>query len=767
MGNMIKAIEHAFWLGTEQCSYLIHINKAGKPVCAYFGAKVPLSEDISAFLEKDGPSNGRRVIYDKEKDPNCSLDDIAAEFSLPHKGDQHNPSLLLENSDSFVFDFVYESYEIKEAGPVEGLPSPRGGEELILILRDQRMEAELDLHYLVYEEGVIGRYVEIKSSKKVLCRKAMSYQLVLPNENFILESSYGNWAGEFQKDEAKLTHMGYFFGSDTFASGDNHNPLFFLKSGDSSAEHGSVYGFNLIYSGSHREEVEVNSFSRVRVSAGLSPQHFAWEIDKEKPFVTPVAILAYSDKGMNGVTAIFHSFIRGRVIPEAHRQDLRPVLYNNWEGTYMKFNEGKILSLARKAKKLGIELFVLDDGWFGHRDADNSSLGDYSVYKKKLPGGISGLSKKIHKMGMLFGLWFEPEAVSVDSDLYRAHPDWAISDGIHPNSEGRNQLLLDLTKPEVRDYLFEHLHRIISEAKLDFIKWDQNRPLSDIPGGEGGFVHRYILGLYELLGRVREAHPDLWMENCASGGGRNDLGMFSYFDTGWVSDDTDSFERASIQANMIKGYPACVMSNHVAAKTSHQLLRKTSLGTKFDVASIGVLGYELNLNDLDPIDKKELAAQIETYKKYRAAAQFGEVHVLAEKEDGRIIVSSIKDGQALASYCNVLQTPHPAMEKLPLAGFEAGKTYEFAVRPEKYDPRRFGSLINMILPFHVKEEGKLVNVVSRRYAMDAEKFSGTMDGEALNAGALTLGPQWAGTGLGENVRVLGDFGARLYLFDAK
>ena len=477
-------------------------------------------------------------------------------------------------------------------------------------------------------------------------------------------------------------------------------------------------------------------------------------------------VLTFSNEGVNGISHHFHRFVNLHVIPEPFSYVDRPVAYNNWEATYFKFSEAKIKGLMKIAADIGVELFVLDDGWFGHRDTETSSLGDWKIYKKKLPHEIKGLADFAHKKGMKFGLWFEPEMISVDSDLYAAHPEYAVSDGIHTPSEGRHQLLLDMTNPEARDYLFDCLKAVIGDAGVDYIKWDYNRIFADLPVS-GSYAHDFILGTYALLGRLREEFPNLIMENCASGGGRNDLGMFSYFCQGWVSDDTDSFERAKMQQAMAIGYPQSVLSNHVAAKTSHQMLRKTSFGTKFDVAAIGILGYELDISALDPLDLKEIKAEIAYYKEHRHLFQFGQYDVLQELEEGALIVEVSDGKEAEISYVNFLQTPHPGIETLKPVNLERETTYVYKVRKEDIDFRRFGSLINMVSPVHMKEEGKLVNFISRRFGFGNEKFQGDIHGSMLLAGGLKLARQWAGVGMNDQTRILLDFGARIYRFVPK
>lgn len=765
---MIKQNGNLYLISTLATSLLLRVNDNGKVTTEYYGRRLKEDADLRALLTRYGAPKGRSVIY-APAEPNLSLHDMPSDFSSPLKGDYNNPSIVLEGEATFLYDFVFASSRLGPVEKMKGYPTPHGGEsELTLLLEDKSSQAELELHYLCFEKSdVIGRYVKIvnRASSPLHVKKAASMQLVLDDKGYELISYYGNWIGEWSKDLTPVSHFRYAFDSNTGSSCDYREPFFMLKRKSASHRFGEAYGFNLIYSGNHLEEVEMNSYGQIRIQNGISPLYFDAALMQGESFLTPLSVLTYSSEGTNGIAHRMQDFVRQSVLPKEWAAKPRPVLFNNWEGTYFKFDEAKILSLVKEAKRLGCELFCLDDGWFGKRNDDKSSLGDWFVNEKKLPHGIVGLAKKIHKLGLGFGLWFEPEAISPQSQLYQAHPDWAIKEPGHAPSLCRNQLTLDLTKPEVRDYIVASLSSLIGPAAIDYIKWDYNRVISDLPCRDGLFFHKYILGLYEVLERLREKFPALQMENCASGGARNDLGMFSYFCQGWVSDDTDSFQRAIMQANAGHALPPCVLSNHVAAKTSHQLLRKTSLGTKFDVAAMGTLGYELNLADLDPIDKKEIKAQIAFYKKHRDTLQFGTWDLLDEIEEGnRIVLELHSQEEALVSYVLGVQRPCVKQETLPLTGLHEEKVYFYRVRDELNDFRKFGGLINMVAPIHVKEEGKLINFIARRYGMEIEKFQGSLLGSALNADALRLPLLWSGTGVGPDVRVLGDFGARLYLF---
>ena len=404
----------------------------------------------------------------------------------------------------------------------------------------------------------------------------------------------------------------------------------------------------------------------------------------------------------------------------------------------------------------------MDDGWFGNRNDDTHGLGDWTENLKKIPGGLKGLADHAKKLGMGFGIWMEPEMVNEDSDLYRAHPDWIIKDGFHQPLKSRHQWTLDLSKPEVQRYVVDSVCRVLGSADISFLKWDYNRNMCDLPA-DGAFQHEYILGLYAALKEIKERYPNVLFENCASGGNRFDLGMLSFFPQSWMSDDSDSFERMRIQSDASLGYPLSVMSNHVSAKTSNQLLRNTPLDIKFDVACFGVLGYELDINDLYPIDSEIIEKQVAYYKENRKVFQFGEYRVLRDFSEGELMMIQVTDGETtfVGQYNQIAQIN--AEEGFLLAhGLEPEAKYSYEVRPVKINLKKFGALANQIAPIHLREEGNIIGIISRHKAMDGEKDEGVVSGSALNAGAVKLARQWSATGYNDKVRLLGDFGGRLY-----
>ena len=664
---------------------------------------------------------------------------------------------------------------MREPKPLEGLPTPHdANEELVLFLKDEKANVVIELHYLVFEkENVIARNVVIvnESELELSVLKALSYQLDLVNKEFELTTLAGSWASEMNQQTQLLVEGKYSIESRTGFSSARFNPFFMLKERKATLNYGEVYSFNLVYSGNHLEEIELNHNCLVRVEAGINPFCFDIKLQKGERFETPYAVLTYSDKGINGARLNMHHFTNNHVIPSQWNNTIRPVVINNWEGTYFKFTESKLLALANDAKKYGAELFVLDDGWFGARNSDTAGLGDYNVNKKKLPGGLAGLSKKIHKKGMKFGLWFEPESVNPDSDCYRAHPDWAVKCVDREPSLGRHELILDLSKKEVQDYLINSVSGILNSAQIEFVKWDMNRNISDITFSDyepGEFYHRYMLGLYRVLRELTKMFPNVLFEGCASGGNRFDLGILSYFPQIWASDDTDAHERITIQSGYYLGYPQSTVSAHVSCSPSHQLLRRTPIETRFNVAMFGVLGFELLFNELDKLEKKKCKQLIEVYKANREYFQFGDFYELDAYTENfhKWQVLSKDKKTSIIGHFNVLQLTHAPETILNANSLLDEQKYTVGVVALEHNIKEFGGLINMLTPIHLNPNGWLVNVLSKKMTIPYEKESYVVYGSVLNNKGIILNPEWSSSGLNNGVRVLEDFGSRLYVVKA-
>ena len=749
---MIKAIGSAFILTNEDASYVISIHDR-RPTLLHYGGKVKESDIPSLKLDYSIPT-GRAVYTEGE----TTLNLVPVETSGLGKGDYLTPSYSLEREGKTVFDFRYDDYWINEE-PDGGnpFPRPRGGEELVLLLRDLEGQASLELHYIVYDHA-IARYCTIhnEGAGYLYINHLSSFSLDLPylgQKGYFLSSS---WGAEGQAELLDLPKGELRFKGLTGSSSDCFNPFFALFAKDAGPNHGDAYGFNLLYSGSFEISLSRDSFYRLRVQEGLPSTDFHYGIKCNKTFYSPIAILTYSDKGANGLRRTNAFFIHSHIIRENFLHAPRPVAYNNWEATYADFNTMKIHSLVSQAADLGVELFVLDDGWFGKRNDDKAGLGDWTVNKKKVIGGMAALADYVHERGLKFGLWFEPEMVNPDSDLYRSHPEYVLSERKEP-CLCRNQLLLDVRKKEVQDFIVKTIVEAVKDYHLDYIKWDFNRPFSDVAQS---VVYDYYLGLYDVLSRICRECPDTLFENCASGGMRFDLGMMSFFPYTWVSDDTDSYERAKMQRALSLGYPFSTFSNHVSAKISHQLFRKTTLGTKFDVAMLGALGYELDLNHLSGLDEEEIKEQIAYYKEHRELALFGDPIDLSFGEN--IVMGAKRGDEMLISFCSGVNRPLPSLEILRLEGLNEQASYSIATRPEYFDIRDFGDMINHISPVKLKPDGAVANVVSKVYRYPSETTEVTLSGAALAHSGLKLGMKWSGSGISKTSRIMFDFAARAY-----
>jgi alpha-galactosidase len=765
---MVNAQNNYFLLSTASTSLLLRVNEVGKVVSEYYGSRLLNEKEFPALTRVYACAQGTSVSYDEDHNGAISLDVLRSEYSTGNQGDYLEPSLILSREDTVNFDFVYDSFLIREPQLIKGLPTPHGAhEELVIKCVEKKLGVSLLLHYFVYEDSdVIGRSLELVNDgdKPLTIRKFASYQLVLPNHHYVLTSLYGSWANEGNIDRQEVGHGRYVIASSTGSSSNRHNEFFSLTEKGSSYEYGQGYAFNLVYSGNHEESVELDTFGEVRVMAGIGSRNFAKILAKGSSFVSPMGVMTYSDKGSNGLAQHMHKFVNDCVVPVRFAHQERPIVYNNWEATYFKFDRPKIEGLMDQAASLGIEYFVLDDGWFGTRDDDTHGLGDWVCNTKKLPGGLAALSEHAKKKGLGFGVWMEPEMCNEESDVYRAHPDWIIKDAIHDPVKGRHQFVLDLTKEEVRNHVFESVEAVLKSADISFLKWDYNRPITDIPGGEGTFCHDYILGLYDVCFRLQKEFPDLLIEHCASGGNRFDLGMLSFAPQIWTSDDTDCHARTVIQTGISLGYPLSTMSCHVAAKVSNQLLRPTSLDAKFDVAAFGVLGYELDLKELHPIDEKIIERQIAFYKEHRKTFQFGVFSKTETFMDGNYTQWQVQsEKETLVGRYENVAVPAPEQTYLRAVGLKPTQLYELGVREESIDLKKFGSLINFVSPIHLKSDGWVITTLSKHKDMPSEKDHGLVSGAALLTSGFFLSSEWGGLGYNDHVRLMGDFGGRVYL----
>lgn len=763
-----------FALDTDRTSYIFRVTKFRHLEHIHYGERVRAS-DAEALSVKHDIQLGSSVMYDESDDCYC-LDNLCLEWSGVGRGDYRQTPIEAKMPDgSFSSDFLYDSHEIvRGCLPMHSLPAAYDDENaaqtLIIRMRERDRAVTLELYYTVFPaSNVISRrcVIENNCESDISLRRIMSMSLDMPDRGFLMHSFDGGWIKEAHRHVRPVEYGIYVNSSTTGASSNRHNPGFMLSEKNTGEDFGRAWGFNLVYSGNHCGVAERSNHDLVRIQLGINPHCFDWTVRPGERFEAPEAVMTFSERGFNGLSANFHDFVNNNIVRGIWKNVERPVLINNWEACFFKFDREKLLKLARRAKSIGVELFVLDDGWFGARDSDTAGLGDYDVNLKKLPGGLGEFAGSIEKLGMKFGLWFEPESVNVDSGLYRAHPDWAIKPPSGKPCFGRNQLLLDLTRQEVRDYIVESVGRTLDSARISYVKWDMNRHMSDayspLLSNQGEFSHRYIMGLYEVLGRIFTPRPHILLESCSSGGNRFDLGMLCYSPQIWASDDTDPIERLDIQGGLSYLYPQSTMGAHVSAAPHQQTLRDTPLSTRFNVAAFGVLGYELELKYMTKAELKELRGQIAFYKKHRKTLQYGRFYRFDEHKANKLHwqVSS-KDGKEHVVGCfQKLCTASEGYDMLSVHGLEPSARYHLVCKRQSLFVKRLGGLVKHVMPVELDPDGFVLRTANKFFTMPdgAEDF--VASGAALMSG-VGLNNQFLGTGYNERLHMLGDFGSALY-----
>ena len=740
----------AFYLSNRCMSVIICVVN-GKLQLLHCGAVIP-PEDGETMLLPSNPGWGSTILY-KEGDTSSSLDIQPLAWSEAGTGDYREAPLLLD----IPADFEYSSFRIIEgiAAMESGLPQALGEDCHSLEITMVYKRHALKLYFTMFETAITCRTV-LTAGERLAVQKQMSAMLDLRGD-FDLITFNGGWIREMHSSRSKVSFTRLVSESTTGFSSNRHNPGFILCREKTTESSGEAYGFNQVYSGNHYASAQLSIQNFTRVMLGVSPVSFPRTLEAGESFESPEAVISYSAEGLNGLSRNMHLFVNCNIIPKAWQFRQRPVLYNSWEGCMFKFSESKLLSLASKAKKLGCELFVLDDGWFGERNSDTAGLGDYNVIKKKLPNGLEGLSAKLRDMGLQFGLWFEPEAVNPDSELYRAHPEWALHNLDDKDLYGRNELLLDLTLPEVRAYIADNVSKIIDAADIKYVKWDMNRH-SLLSGAK---AHDYILGLYDVQRRIFGARPDVLLENCASGGNRFDLGMLCFGAQLWASDNTDPIERLDIQNGLSYLYPQSCWGSHVSEAPHSQTLRNTPFTTRINTAFFGDFGLELELGHLLPVEEKELKAAIEFYKQHRETFQFGEMARLEAEEDG--VCWQLKGkAEIIAGLFHRLVHSAPGYEWLKLEGIDRNKKYALTTRPQPLRVGNFGSLVKHISPVEINPNGAVLRTADRHYRMEDGAQSAECTGAALESG-IPLALRFLGTGYDPNMRNQGDFSSNVYV----
>ena len=685
-----------FHLTNGEISYIFRVSEDGKLLQLYYGAAVP-ERDYSYLVELQ---HRPMTTYRKEGDLRYSLEHVRQEFPEYGTTDFRHPAICLrQGNGSRITDFAYVSHQMVDGKPaLEGLPATytetqMEAKTLILTLRDAVTEVEVQLFYTIFADWpVIARSSKVLNQGRETCylESLASLSLDLPDADYDWLQLSGAWARERHIKERPLQQGIQSIESTRGISSPHHNPFVALKRPETTEFSGPVLGAALVYSGNFLIQAEVDTYDVTRLQIGINPFCFEWKLAAGQSFTSPEALLVYSERGLNGMSQVFHQLFRRRLARGYWRERSRPILINNWEATYFDFSENQLLDLAEKAQEVGVELFVLDDGWFGQRTNDRAGLGDWFANPDRLPRGLGSLAEQIHGLGMQFGLWFEPEMVNKDSQLYRTHPDWLLAVPDRQPHHGRNQFVLDYSRPEVVDEIFERLSAVIEEAQLDYIKWDMNRPLTDVfsaawPADQQGEIfHRYVLGVYNLYERLTNRYPSLLFESCSSGGGRFDPGMIYYAPQAWTSDDSDAIERLKIQYGTSLLYPLSSMGAHVSIVPNHQTNRLTPLKTRGNVAFFGSFGYELDLNQLNPEELAEVREQIAFYKHHRELIHNGTFYRLQSpfKEDGQTAWMLVSQDQntALLGTFKALNQVNRSHQRLQLKGLAADKVYRLEGR---------------------------------------------------------------------------------------
>ena len=724
MSIHISKDERLFHLETENSSYVFRVLENQQLQHLYYGKRIHVKENYGNLASYQ--TRGFEVSYTADEE-RIQLSMIPNEYAAYGKGDFRHPAYQVQDATgSRITELKYQGYTLSTGKKrLEILPSTFDddgdrSEVLTITLKDDVIGLVVKLNYTVFpKQNVIVRNVEFinEGEDELKLLKAMSLQLDLPDDEFDFIHFSGAWLRERQLYRTALRPGLQSIDSLRYSSSPQNNPFFMLSRKNTTEESGEVYGFNFVYSGNFQNSIEVDHFSTTRVLVGVNPVEFEYLLEPKMSFMTPEAVMSYSAQGMNALSQQLAIFYREHLVNPHFAKRPRPIVLNSWETMYFNLTTDKVLELAKCGQQLGVELFVLDDGWFGHREGDNSSLGDWTTDYRRLPKGISYIADEIHKMGMQFGLWFEPEMISIDSELYRTHPEWMICTPHRKPSVGRHQYVLDFTNPEVIDYLFDAISKMIHETKLEYIKWDYNRHITDaytttLPATrQMEFGHRYILGVYQLLERLTKAYPNVLFESCSSGGGRFDLGMMYYAPQAWTSDDTDPIERLKIQHGTSYGYSLSMMSAHVSASPNEQSGRRTSLDTRAAVAYFGVFGYELDVTALDAKEAEKVKEQISFYKKYRDVFQYGNFYrIRSPFEDDAVDWQVVSKDQSTSILLHTSLTSHlnPGYAFVKFRGLDENKRYKIAGMSEEF----YGDeLMNAGIKI-VPEEAKVGPVIS-------------------------------------------------------
>lgn len=684
-----------FRIDTPSSTYCITVAQKGYLSHSYYGPKIG-DDDVSYLTRQFEYFMSQGDVF---REKHTLLDFLPQEMPTDGMGDFRESALAISNDKgNNGVELMYKDFKIlDEAQTLPGLPSVFGNkaQTLEIICQDEILQTQVHLFYTVFEGlDAIIRSTRIvnNGTNPIFIKKALSASFDIDSDNYDVITLHGSWARE-RHIERHPVHMGKQ-GVLSMRGETSHqeHPFIALVDHNTDENSGKVYAMNFIYSGNFVADVQKNQFDSIRMVMGINPENFCWKLNAGQIFDTPQAVLVFSDKGLNGMSHTFHDLYRDHLIRSPYKNKMRPILINNWEATYFDFDTEKLLDIAREASKDGIEMLVMDDGWFGCRNSDNCSLGDWFVNEEKIKGGLKYLVEEVNKLGMKFGIWFEPEMISPDSDLYRSHPDWAIQIPGRTPGMSRQQLVLDITRKEVEDYAYECVAKILRSANIEYVKWDMNRQLSDIgslslPADQiGEFYHRYVLALYRMQNKLVTEFPNLLLENCSGGGARFDPGMFYFSPQIWCSDDTDAIERLSIQEGTALIYPLSTMGAHVSVCPNHAVGRVTPFKTRGYVALSGTFGYELDITKLPQEERALIPHQVELYKKYSDLVRTGDYWRIAsysQNHEYDCWMSLSKDKKrALVTFVQVFNHPNYKTRFIKIQGLDENKKYKISFPDE-------------------------------------------------------------------------------------
>lgn len=691
--------DKAFKLRANNTDYMMKVCEEGYLAHVYYGNKVP-DEDLTYLLRLD---ESPFTPATNDRDRASFMDTLPFEYPCFGLGDYRESAFKIMDANGMsTCDLRYVSHKMYEGKPkLEGLPATFATEEsgcstLEITMYDKYADIEVVLIYTAFDKlDVITRSAVItnKSEKPFKITRALSACVDFDTDKMDMITLNGSWARERAVERCRLHHGKQLVDSCRGESSHQNNPFVALCDNNADEDKGEVFGFNFVYSGNFYAQAEVTQHKKTRFLMGINPLDFEWLLEKGESFACPEVVMVHSDEGIGKMSRTFHDLYRNNLIRGEYKDKKRPILINNWEATYFNFDTDKLIDIAKEASKLGIEMLVMDDGWFGHRDSDNSSLGDWFVYEKKLKGGLKYLVDEVNKLGMKFGIWFEPEMISPDSELYKAHPDWAIQIKGRPLTLCREQYVLDYSRKEVRDHVYGMMKKILDSANIEYIKWDMNRQLTEVGSAtlpaerQRELWHRYVLGVYDLMDRLTTDYPHILLENCSGGGARFDPGMLYYSPQIWCSDDTDAIERLKIQHGTSMCYPCLAMGAHVSDCPNHTVGRNTPFKTRGHVAMVGTFGYELDVTRIPQEDRDAIPAQIKEFNKFNKLVRTGDHYRIGNMFEDNTwdaweFVAKDKS-EALFEFVQVLGRPNERSRRIKLKGLEADAYYYEENEPDK------------------------------------------------------------------------------------